>query len=442
MPARRVPILGVTYALIAALTAVLGAAGWAYRPEPPPSSGDPALSADGGTLAFVSTTATLVRGDTNGTSDVFVKHLATGVVTRVSTAADGAGGNAWSVGPVVSADGTRVAFLSRASNLVPGDTNGATDVFVKDLRTGAVTRATTTATGAEMAAPGLDPLEADAAAAADPARVRSPYVEPSIRRLALSADGQVVAFLSRPTGPGRAAVFPDVLVKNLRTGAVTRPSEKAGGASDGGVALSADGSTVAFASARGNGFALVVRALSPGRTWRVEAEDGAMFDPSMSADGTKVAFTSTGRSLVPGDENDRPDVFVQDLRTGERLRASTTAKGRPLTRGATNPVLSADGTSVVFQTQSQAVPEDAHFNADVYVRDLRTGAVRRASATPTGADFGLDSRHPAVSADGRLVAFTVGWNCYVKNLSTGTLVRATPLPDDRPFAVKVWTQLL
>src|SRR5206468_5727201 len=95
-----------------------------------------AISANGRFVAFVSTSTDLVTNDTNGLQDVFVRNLASGVTERVSVAAGGTQGNDVSDFPSVSADGHYVAFLSLASNLVPNDTNGRRDVFVRDRVTG------------------------------------------------------------------------------------------------------------------------------------------------------------------------------------------------------------------------------------------------------------------------------------------------------------------
>ncbi|WP_439625355.1 Ig-like domain-containing protein, partial [Gemmata sp.] len=108
-------------------------------------SDQPSVSADGRYVAFASRASNLVPGDTNGAFDIFVKDTQTGAVTRVSTTAAGAQGDGDSDQPSVSADGRYVAFASDAPNLVPGDTNGTYDVFVKDTQTGAVTRVSTTA---------------------------------------------------------------------------------------------------------------------------------------------------------------------------------------------------------------------------------------------------------------------------------------------------------
>ena len=89
---------------------------------------DHALSADGTKVLFTSDASNLVAGDTNGTSDDFVKDMATGKIMRVSVAADGTEANGSSGAYALSSDGTKVVFLSDASNLVPDDTNGIIDV--------------------------------------------------------------------------------------------------------------------------------------------------------------------------------------------------------------------------------------------------------------------------------------------------------------------------
>jgi Tol biopolymer transport system component len=95
------------------------------------------ISADGGMVAFQSKSSNLVDGDGNGEYDIFVKDLDTGALTNLTK-----DGNGISSAPVLSADGSVVAFQSLASNLVDGDTNERSDVFVMDLRTGGLTNLT------------------------------------------------------------------------------------------------------------------------------------------------------------------------------------------------------------------------------------------------------------------------------------------------------------
>src|SRR5438445_321023 len=110
-----------------------------------------ALSADGRFVAFHSAATNLVAGDTNATTDVFVHDRQTGITERVSVASDGTQGNKASSYPALSADGRFVAFDSDATNLVAGDTNGTTDVFVHDRQT-CTTEPATDAPGGAAAA--------------------------------------------------------------------------------------------------------------------------------------------------------------------------------------------------------------------------------------------------------------------------------------------------
>jgi Tol biopolymer transport system component len=132
----------------------------------------PALSAHGRFVAFESDEANLEPNETNGSSDVFVRDRQTGRTTRVSVGAGGAQGNAGSIGAGISADGRYVTFDSNATNLVPGDTNDLGDVFVHDRQTSRTTRVSVTARGAQAAGGN----------SANPA---------------ISADGQHVAFNSQ-----------------------------------------------------------------------------------------------------------------------------------------------------------------------------------------------------------------------------------------------------
>ena len=107
----------------------------------------PVWSPDGNRIAFSSWASNLIPGDSNGTSDIFVKDLDTGEVVRVSESSSGVEGNLYSFTPQWSPDGSKVAFYSYASTLVPDDTNGQPDVFVKDLATGDLDRVSTNAAG-------------------------------------------------------------------------------------------------------------------------------------------------------------------------------------------------------------------------------------------------------------------------------------------------------
>ncbi|MFE0753850.1 beta strand repeat-containing protein [Inquilinus sp. NPDC058860] len=108
------------------------------------------ISGNGRYVVFQSDATNLVAGDSNGATDIFVRDLQTNTTTRVSTAGDGSQANDLSIQAVISADGRYVVFLSNASNLVQGDTNGLRDIFLKDMVTGTVTRLSVAADGSQL----------------------------------------------------------------------------------------------------------------------------------------------------------------------------------------------------------------------------------------------------------------------------------------------------
>lgn len=111
----------------------------------------PSISADGRYVAFQSNASNLVADDTNEAGDIFVHDLQLGTTTRVNVDSAGGQANGGNSGifPSISADGRYVAFSSFADNLVPGDTNGASDIFVRDLELGTTTRVSVDSAGGQ-----------------------------------------------------------------------------------------------------------------------------------------------------------------------------------------------------------------------------------------------------------------------------------------------------
>jgi len=114
---------------------------------------EPSISDDGRYVAFYSLASNLVPGDTNDKSDIFVHDRQTGEMTLVSVASDGTQGNAESDSPFISTDGRHVVFYSWATNLVPGDTNGQWDIFVHDRERGETIRVSVASDGTQQERP-------------------------------------------------------------------------------------------------------------------------------------------------------------------------------------------------------------------------------------------------------------------------------------------------
>ncbi|PKN65255.1 MAG: hypothetical protein CVU57_11495, partial [Deltaproteobacteria bacterium HGW-Deltaproteobacteria-15] len=262
---------------------------------------------------------------------------------RVSVSSDGSEGNGSSVYSSISADGRYVAFQSTASNLVSGDTNGKDDIFVHDRQTGATTRVSVSSGG----------LEGNGF---------------SNGRPSISADGRYVAFQSTASNlvSGDTNGKYDIFVHDRQTGATTR------------VSVSSNGS-------EGN---------------------SNSYSPSISSDGSYVAFDSNASNLVPGDTNENYDIFVHERQTGATSRVSVGSDGSEGNGRSSNPSISADGRYVAFNSDAgNLVPVDTNGDYDVFVHDRQTGATSRVSVSSDGSEGNSYSLFPVISADGRYVAF-------------------------------------
>ena len=273
---------------------------------------------------------------------------AVGVTTRLSVATGGAQADGRSFVPAMSSDGRYAAFYSDATNLVTGDANNARDVFVRDLQTGETTRVSVGSGGAEGNGDSFEP--------------------------AISAEGRFVAFSSAATNlvAGDTNDANDIFVRDRQANTTTRVS-------------------AGLAGANGN---------------------GGSDSPSISADGRYVAFTSAATNLVADDTNGQRDAFVFDRQNGTTTRASLAWNGDQPILDSFTPELSADGRVVVFTSfASNLVDFDDNEGSDVFVRDLQAGTTTRVSEYTGGFQAEGDSLHPAISADGRYVAFdSDAWN--------------------------------
>ncbi|NND98774.1 MAG: hypothetical protein HKN47_15750, partial [Pirellulaceae bacterium] len=366
------------------------------------SSFNSAISADGRYVAFASGASNLVPGDTNDRDDIFFLDRQTGVLERISVANDGTEGNSSSDETSISADGRFISFVSDASNLVPGDTNDDTDVFVFDRQTRTVQRVSVNDSG----------VEADNDS------------DESI----MSADGRFVAFHSSATNlvPGDTNGTDDVFVFDRQTNTIERVSVASDGtqANDfsGEPAISADGRFVAFESQATNlvpgdtdSFDDVfvfdrqtdtIRRISENAAGTVGNQNS--FEPSISADGRFVTFSAFASNLVPGDTNGQTDVFVFDMQTGLLDLVSVDDAGVQgnASSSSDDAAISADGRYVAFASSAtNLVPGDTNDALDVFVFDLQTRLIKRISVDATGAQGDGTSGNPKISDDGRFVSF-------------------------------------
>jgi uncharacterized repeat protein (TIGR01451 family) len=298
------------------------------------------MTPDGRYVVFASAASNLVPGDTNGVGDVFVRDRLTGVTERVSVGPKGVEGDGdsnflgISTAPAISDDGRYVAFKSDASNLVKGDRNGLTDVFVRDRAAG-ITESISEDGGGDN--PGISP------------------------------DGNFVAF---ETFDFDGDFAQDIYLRNRATGTIER------------ISVSHDGSEVF----------------------------GPSEDPVV-ANGPVVAFASDAQNLVPDDGQRNIDVFVRDLSgpspTTERVSVSSDEQPAGESDTSRNPAITSDGRFVAFQSDAQnfTATRQTGFFSDIFVRDRQDTTTVLASPNGRGREASGQSEDPEISPNGRFVAF-------------------------------------
>ncbi|MEM8680531.1 MAG: hypothetical protein AAGF97_14385, partial [Planctomycetota bacterium] len=332
---------------------------WSFAFTTPITSSTTVGAYEGGPLGFQAGQPNALPQDIDAASvEITVEppafgaiDILTSVSTDISDSAVGGSSSSMTVGKQsVSADGRYVVFVSDASDLVPGDTNGVADVFRLDRQTGEIVLVSV---NSDNTGPG----------------------NRTSRDPVISADGSVVAFESDASdlvandtnGFGR-----DVFVRTLSgTPTTTLVSVTSGNTGSG---------------------------------------NGSSYDPDISADGSVVAFESRASDLVPNDSNGQTDVFVRTI-TGTptttlvSINSGNTGSGNSFSR---NPVISADGSVVAFESRaSDLVANDANGREDVFARTI-TGTPTTTLVSVNSGNTGSGnsfSRNPVISADGSVVAF-------------------------------------
>lgn len=330
-------------------------------------SSEPSISADGRFIAFMSTAVNLDpddRGEPGTFYNVFVRDIVDNKTTLVDRASGAKGRLADypALDPAISADGRYVAFDTIASNLVSGmdPENDTSHIYVRDLKTKR-TKLVSRASGSGGALANGDSKSAS-----------------------ISGDGRYIAFLSRATNldPQDGDQIEDVYVRDLRsntTSLVTRPV--LGGPK---------------------------RPLS-------------MSEPTISADGRFVAFTTDRSNLSQYATEGRSVVLVRDLRAAgfELVSRASGLAGAPANDGSGGASMSADGRFVSFSSNATnlAVHDDKRYK-DGFVRDRQLGTttlVTDVPRAPGSGDAAADSSVESISDDGRYAAFMSSAPGFVPN---------------------------
>ncbi len=365
-----------------------------------PANGDgmnPVITPDGRFVAFDSSASNLVAVDTNNKRDIYVRDMKTSVNILVSIAWNGVQANGVSDLASISSDGRFVEFSSFASNLVPNDTTGGYDIFVRDLQSGTTTGITASPTGDMVGG----------------------------RYGKISSNGRYVAFSSSSPDivQGDTNGTQDVFVRDLQLGTTVRVSVSSTGDqannSSGIDAISADGRFVVFDSIatnlvlgdlNGSGD-FFLRDMQAGTTTLLtlnsngEQQSGANSGASISADGRFVAFASRSANYVPGDTNGSYDIFLRDVTNATTTRVSVSTYGAQAETDCVGPQISPDGRFVTFYSFASNLVSNAYQNYNVFVKDTRSGVLRLASTTPSGSQANNYSQDSFLSSDGRSVTF-------------------------------------
>jgi Tol biopolymer transport system component len=377
-------------------------------------SSTPDISGDGRYVTFSSAAPNLVEGDTNSEPDIFLRDRSRNVLERLSVGSDGSQANGPSLGPVISADGRYVAFVSAAGNILPGTSDPpfafSYNVYVRDhlLQTTILVSQSTDGTPTV----GLEP--------------------------AISGNGRYVAFWSNSPQlvTGKIDQLWDVFVRDLMTQTTRRIA-----CGDATLANDWEHQWHARPSLDYEGDRLVFQCLRlsaplPPQLFLVEGDgevkaisvstagdlgNRSSSRPALSADGTVVSFESLADNFASNDTNDSPDVFVRDLEESRTDRVSVASDGSEassdlyfatlslipsLAPASQRPDISASGRFIAFASAASNLTEDdTNLEWDIFVHDRLSGVTVRSSVSTGRQQANGPSDFPVLSADGRTIAY-------------------------------------
>jgi hypothetical protein len=394
----------------------------------------PSISSDGRYVAFFSAATDLVTGDTNGQYDVFVRDLSAGTTVRASLASDSSQANDWSGQPSISADGMSVAFMSGATNLVAGGGSGFGDIYVRNMQAGTTVLASLAYDGTLPNTASLNPsisgdgryvafeTSATNMVAGGGNGMSQIYVRDLLAgettqvsvandgssangtciTTTISAGGRFVTFFSIASNlvPGATASGPQLFLFDRQSRAVELVSGTPDGSAPNGQALGGSGNYAGRAS--------------------------------LSPDGNFVAFFSAASNLVPGDNDWDLDAFLRDRAQGTTVLASRSNDGTPFGSGISGLSVSADGRFVAFPPGGGSIGWSA-LGGQIGVRDLTTMRTVIYSVGPGNTLASGFSGSTALSGDGRILAFMSNASNLVAGDTNGQQdVFSVSLPADGP----------
>lgn len=403
------------------------------------ASGNPAPDSSGNLVAFDTSTA-IAATDSNSNFDVYLKNITTGAVEQISVSSGGAGANAQSQDPDMSADGTRIVFESNANNLDIGDTGLDFDIFIRDLNLGTTTRISKAAGGGEADDHSFNPR--------------------------ISADGRYVVFESDATNlvAGDMNSASDIFLYTVETGALERISEKPDGteADFGSIRpdISGDGNIVVFQSDATNLDANDMSTLDSvyvanrsANTLEVLLNPAgnaiqAATDPVVSGPGNFIAFTCDDSSVIPGDTEGRRDILVYDTAADSYGRVSETAAGTGADAACYDPAISEHGNVISFGTLAiNLIAGDMNGETDIYYNlnplatyqpDLRIGKKRSLSSHKGNNRYNTSGsgQKQTLKLKGRKKGriYLSGQNDG--NITTGLKLRLPKVPKSKRFRYK------
>jgi len=371
------------------------------------NSDNSSINTDGTRIAFRSD-SDLTGGNADGNREIFLFNAATSAFTQITSATGGSSSR-----PSINADGTRIAFDSN-SDITGGNADGNREIFLFNAATSAFTQITSTTGGGSS-------------------------------RSSINADGTRIAFDSnRDLTGGNADDSREIFLFNTTTSAFTQITSATGGNSFNS-SINSDGTRIAFDSksdltggnADGNFEVFLFNTTTSAFTQITSAIGGVSHNPSINADGTRIAFRSN-RDLTGGNADGNFEVFLFNTTTSAFTQITSAAGG-----GSASPSINADGTRIAFRSNRDLTGGNADDNREIFLFNTITSAFTQITSTTGG---GSDS--PSINADGMRVAFESDRDITGGNADnnseiflcvpptpggTGTRVYIDPYRDSTPY---------